>query len=138
MGELVQREGVVYPKEVVDELRRVADPKAPDPQYLWAKQNEAKACQELVSLDEVKEVLAAVPKVLDPDKDMGVEEADPYVLALAIRLRGQGKDARIVTDEKNDYPRKMSLRTAAGLLGVPSVPLLAFLEFENIYVKGSP
>jgi hypothetical protein len=72
-----------------------------------------------------------VPKVLDPDKE-GIEEADPYLLAMAVRLRVEGKDARIVTEEKNDYPRKLSLRTAAGLLGIPSVPLKAFLEFERI------
>jgi len=83
-------------------------------------------------LDEVKLILAVVPTVLDPDKDTGVEEADPYVLALAVRLRDGGSDARIVTEEKNDTLRKMSLRTAAGLVGVPSVPLRAFLQFEGI------
>jgi hypothetical protein len=61
-----------------------------------------------------------------------VEEADPYVLAMARRLLAEGKDVRIVTEEKNDTPRKMSLNTAAGLLRLPSVPLRAFLEFEKI------
>jgi hypothetical protein len=54
------------------------------------------------------------------------------LLAVAVRLRSDGKDARIVTEETKDTPRKMSLRTAAGLLGVPSVPLKAFLQFEGI------
>lgn len=116
----------------MDELERWADPNAPDAQYAWAKKNEATATEYAPTLDQVKEVLRAVPKVLDPDKDTGVEEADPYVLALAVHLRAEGKDARIVTEEKNDTPRKLSLRTAAGLLGVPSVPLKAFLGFESI------
>ena len=55
-----------------------------------------------------------------------------FCLALAVRLRAEDKDARIVTEETKDIPRKMSLRTAAGLLGVPSVPLKAFLHFEEI------
>ena len=84
------------------------------------------------SLELVKATLATVPKVLDPDKDMGAEEADPYVLAMAAHLRRESKDARIVTEENKDTPSKLSLRTAAGLLGIPSVPLKAFLDFEGI------
>lgn len=132
METLVNENRLVFPKQVVDELERWADPVAPDLQYAWAKRNEAKATEYAPTLDQVKEVLGAVPKVLDPDKDTGVEEADPYVLALAVHLRVEDKDARIITEEKNDTPRKMSLRTASGLLGVPSVPLKAFLEFEHI------
>lgn len=132
MAILVNGGRLVFPKQVVDELERAADRESPDAQYKWAKQNDAKATECAPSLDEVKEVLRNVPKVLDPDKDTGVEEADPYVLAMAVRLRAENKDARIVTEEAKDIPRKMSLRTAAGLLGVPSVPLRAFLQFEGI------
>ena len=133
MSMLVEQGRLVFAKQVVDELERTADPDSPDAQYKWAKQSEGTACKQAVSLEEVKSVLATVPGVLDPDKDVGVEEADPYLLALALRLRTEGADARIVTEEKNDMPRKMSLRTAAGLLGIPAVPLLAFLRFEKIY-----
>src|SRR5436190_1834583 len=109
---LVNAKRLVFPKQVVDELERWADPNSPDAQYAWAKKNEAIATEYSPTLDQVKEVLRAVPKVLDPDKDTGVEEADPYVLALAVHLRAESKDARIVTEEKNDTPRKLSLRTA--------------------------
>jgi hypothetical protein len=78
----------------------------------------------------VQRVLAVVPSVLDADKDTGVEEADPYVLALASQLHNQGKEVRIVTEDARDT--QMSLRTAAGLLGIPSVPLKAFLDFARI------
>jgi hypothetical protein len=132
LGQLVQEERLVYPKHVVDELERFADPRSPDPPYIWAKQCQAKACEDEPSLEDVKNVLGRVPTVLDTEKDTGVEEADPYVLAQAVRLRAAGKEARIVTEEKNDTPGKMSLRTAAGLEGVPSVPLKAFLKFEDI------
>jgi hypothetical protein len=80
----------------------------------------------------VQRVLAVVPSVLDADKDTGVEEADPYVLALAGQLHNQGKEVRIVTEDARDIPTQMSLRTAAGLLGIPSVPLKAFLDFARI------
>ena len=132
MSALVTDGRLMYPKQVVDELERAADLHSPDSQYLWAKQNEAKAIDQAPSLEEVKKVLASVPTVLDPDKDTGAEEADPYLLAVAVRLRAESKDARVITEETKDTPRKMSLRTAAGLLGIPSVPLTAFLGFEGI------
>ncbi len=132
MDALVEEGRLVFPKEVVGELERGADPYSPDPQYKWAKRHEIKATGHQPSLAEVKDALREVPRVLDPDKDIGVEEADPYVLAMAVRIRAEGKDARIVTEETRDIPRKTSLRTAAGLLGVPSVPLKAFLYFEKI------
>lgn len=123
---------MVFPRQVLDELERAADPKSPDAQYKWAKENEATACERAASFEEVKEILHHVPTVLDPDKDSGAEEADPYVLAIAVQLRSEKLEARIVTEESKDYARKMSLRTASGLLGIPSVPLLAFLRFEQI------
>jgi hypothetical protein len=132
MGTLVQEGRLVFPKQVVDELQRGADLQSPDPQYKWAKQHEVKATECVPSFEEIKDILAVVATVLDPDKDTGVEEADPYILAVAVRLRAEEKDARIVTEETKDIPRKMSLRTAAGLLGVPAVPLKAFLHFEGI------
>ena len=132
LTEMVDKGHLLFPRQVLDELERVADQAAPDQQYLWARHNQGTGSTNPPSLDSVKSVLAVVPRVLDPDKDTGVEEADPYVLAKAADLRRAGVDARIVTEEKNDTPRKMSLRTAAGLLGIPSVPLRAFLEFESI------
>lgn len=87
MGALVHEGRLVFPKEVVDELERWADPQSPDPQYKWAKQHEEKATGRAPSVEEIKAILSTVPTVLDPEKDTGVEEADPYVLAVAVRLR---------------------------------------------------
>jgi uncharacterized protein DUF4411 len=125
---------LIYPPQVVDELERGAEDKTkPDAQLQWAKENAPNACYQADSgWDEIAEILAQVPTILDPDKDSGEEEADPYVLALAVRLRAAGIDARIVTQERKDIPTKMSLNTAAGLLGVPSVPLNGFVLKENI------
>jgi hypothetical protein len=132
MGDLVQEGRLTFPKQVVSELGRVADPDSPDPQYRWAKNHEGKATEHTPTFEAIKEVLSIVPTVLDPDKDTGCDEADPYVLAMSVHLRAEGRDSRIVTEESKDIPRKMSLRTAAGLLGVPSVPLKAFLQYEGI------
>ena len=133
MTELVTEGRLAYPPQVVAELERSAEPKSPDPQFVWAKQNTSTAHRTGgCSLDDVREVLAEVPEVLDPNKDTGPDEADPYVLAIARKLRGDGTDARVVTEERRDTESKMSMNTAAGILGIPSVPLAAFLKVEKI------
>ena len=83
-------------------------------------------------VDDVKSMLAQAPTVLDPEKDSGVEEADAYVLAVARKLRSEGVEARILTQETKDTPSKMSMSTAAGVLWIPCVPLKAFVAVESI------
>ena len=128
----VDSNSLAYPKEVVTELERWSDPSNPDPQYTWAKDNKAKATRHRFTLELVKEVLAKVPGVCDPEKTGG-EEADAYVLALATHLIAQGAHVTIVTDDRRDKPNKLSLATAAGLLRIPSVPLKAYLDSKNIW-----
>jgi hypothetical protein len=131
MSSLVTAGRLVFPIEVVKELERFADPNSPDAQYLWTKGHEEMAKAQSPSFEEVKSVLSIVPDVLDPDKDSGEEEADPYVLAVANRLRSEGRDGRVVTQETKDTPRKISMNSACGVLGLPSVPLSIFLRFEG-------
>jgi hypothetical protein len=133
MSQLVNDGRLIYPPEVLDELERNTDLKNPDDQYKWCKANAAQAhARESCDYEEVRAVFAEVPDVLDPDKEGGVEEADPYVLALARKRRDAGVDARVVTQETKDTPMKMSMNTAAGVLGIPCVPLRAFLAAERI------
>ncbi|MBI1876124.1 MAG: DUF4411 family protein [Acidobacteria bacterium] len=129
---LVQEGRLKFPKQVIEELRRAATPDRRDTQLDWAGRVVADACSAGPTLEEVKEVLSRVRDVLDPSKDSGADEADPYVLAIAARLRAEGFDARIVTQETKDSPQKISLNTAAGLLGIPSVPLRGLLRAEGL------
>lgn len=122
-----------FPREVLNELKRdSSDKRSPDRPCVWALEVEGDACQHAPTLEEVKAVLAIVPDILDPAKDSGADEADPYVLALAKKLRDQGVDARVVTEEAKNYLRKLSLNTACGMLGIPSLPLLGLLRSEGI------
>jgi hypothetical protein len=133
LTQLVNDGRLIYPPEVLDELERNTDLKNPDDQYQWCNANASRAhALESCNYDDVRAVLAEVPDVLDRDKESGVEEADPYVLALARKLRDAGVDARVVTQETKDTPMKMSMSTAAGILGIPCVPLRAFLNAEKI------
>lgn len=127
MTELVRHGRLRMPREVIDELKRGSDDVS-----AWAQAVEAPATKDSPSLAQVQSVLAVVPDVLDPAKDSGADEADPYVLAMAINLNAQGADVRIVTQESKDKPGKTSLNTAAGILGLISVPLLGFMRVEGI------
>jgi hypothetical protein len=80
----------------------------------------------------LKLVLEQVQEVLDPDK-LGVEEADPYVLALAIYLQQQGKQVMVLTEERKDRPDKISMTTACGVLRLPCLPVHMFLRINGIW-----
>lgn len=130
LSKLVTAGRLVYPKEVVKELQRYQG--AEQPALQWAQGNEARATARQPSMSQVKEVLAEVEEVLDPDKDSGVDEADPYVLAMALFIKSENHDVRIVTEEFKTTGTKMCLAGAAGYLGLPSVSLRVMLKFEDI------
>lgn len=127
LSTLVKEGRLRMPHQVVKELARYSDEI-----HEWAATAEGIACSGSPSLEDTKAVLSVVPKVIDPNKDSGVDEADPYVLAMARQIRLRGDDARVVPQETKDSPDKMSLNTAAGILGIPSVPLRGFLHVEHL------
>lgn len=132
LSALVAGGRLFFPREVLSALKRDSgDKRSPDRPCLWALGVESDACQS-PTLEEVRAVLGIVPDILDPAKESGADEADPYVLALARKLREQGHDARVVTEETKNYLRKLSLNTACGMLGIPSVPLLGLLRAEGL------
>lgn len=127
LSKLVKEGRVRMPNQVVVELERYADWI-----HEWALEVQGIACSGSPSMEDVKDVLAVVPKILDPKKDAGVDEADPYVLAMARQIKMRGDDVRVVTQETKDKGDKMSLNTAAGILGLASVPLAGFLHVEGM------
>ena len=134
LGALVEKGSLFFPRQVYDELDRYSNPNAtqPDLPYEWARQHLEQATRLGTDYGLVKMVLAAVPDVLDKDKARGVEEADPYVLALALQLVDSGHSTRIITQERHDRPDRMSMTTAGGILNIPCIPLDAFLRLMGI------
>jgi len=72
-----------------------------------------------------------VRRVLDPDKDH--EEADPYVLALALKLRAAGHPVGVITEDRRSRPTKLSLSDACGLLRIVSMSMEPYLEQQGIW-----
>lgn len=120
------------PREVVDEMKRGAQPRHRDEALEWVVAREAQICGVEPTVEELRAIMQEVGDVVDHEKDSGEDDADPYVLALAVKLQAGGLRVRVVTEDRKDRQRKVSLTTAAGILGVPCVPLSGFMRAEGI------
>ncbi len=111
----------------MEELRRYAMNDLP---LEWA--NKIHSMQHLADppSDFVKRVLAVVPEVVDSEKQY--EDADPYVLAHGLYLQDNGKVVTIVTEEKKDYPWKISMVSACQRLSLPCQSMKDFLDKRGI------
>jgi hypothetical protein len=74
------------------------------------------------------------------DTDDPHNEADPYVIALGLELRSDEltlevvprSEVTIVSEDRKDKPNKLSLATAAGMVGLPTIPLFALVRIGGI------
>jgi hypothetical protein len=128
---------LVFPQEVYGELER-GNGSLPlgtqDDPFDWAKTNRETATRHGTNFVAVQRALAKVPTVLDADKTGGADEADPYVLGLALHLKEAGHEVTVVSEERKDRPDKTSLNTACGLLRLYCLPLLGLLQDLRIFV----
>lgn len=124
-----QQETLVYPPEVLKELRSGVKHGKSDPPFTWAKENETVGCRFGSCHAELKIVMNHPVAKLTPDPDQtdGDEDADPFVLATALHLDSIGLKPLIVTQESKKTPPQVPLNIAAGALGLPSIHLYALL-----------
>jgi len=124
---------LVYPRQVIDELKSYANPKtlATDVPYQWVKKHEATGCHSDLLLAEGKAILKVHEDLIVKEASSKKEPADPYVIALAQKLRGEGHDARIITNDTRQIHRKVSVAAVAGLIGIPSTVMHIFLRGEG-------
>ena len=77
-------------------------------------------------------VMREASDVVDHDKT--AEDADPYVLALALYLRERGRDVVVVTNDVVDrLPTKISLATACARMNVDTATAKDFLAAAGIW-----
>ncbi|MBZ0234152.1 MAG: DUF4411 family protein [Deltaproteobacteria bacterium] len=133
---LVNDRRLVFPPETHTELKRgnasVKDPKADDPYHFVDRCRET--ATRSASLDIVKELGAhnLVRRVTDPDAEH--DEADIYVLAVALAIQRAGSEVGVLTQERRDSANKLSVTTACGLLDLICLPMEGFLHREGIWV----
>ncbi len=126
MTPLVEGGGVIVPVHVERELK--PNTSHPDVPAAWAfakarlgpaKREPSPAC--------VRHVLSVFPQLVDPDRER--EDADPYVVALALELKDAGQDVVVVThDVKDRLPRKQSIKSACDHFGLAVIRLKEFRE----------
>lgn len=133
LTELVHGNRLVFPREVIPELERHINPDSRSQILVdWARSNSSLATRHTVPLETLKLVLERVPDVLDPDKH-GLEEADHYVLALALHLSDKGDQVTVLTEETRDRAYKWSMTRACGHLRLICLPIEGFLHEKEIW-----
>ena len=133
LSKLVDSGELVFPAEVDDELDRFRKPDTHDPIGDWASAAKRRATRFGHQFEHLKQVLndPQVKRVVDPAK-AGVDEADPYVLSLALALRGRA-EVVVIAQETRDRPDKLSMATACGVLRLVRLPVAAFLFEQEIW-----
>ncbi len=133
--ELAQRGVLRFPRGVIDEIK-VGGTKAaggPDHACSWAIACEKLAVPNPDVIAEAKEVLAEVPDLLDTSKTSTTDEADPYVVGLALKLSREGETITVITEETRDSPDKTSMNSACGIMRIPSISIRVFLARQGIW-----
>lgn len=129
---------LVFPPETHRELKdgheklRKDEQKLHDHAFHFVEKMKATA-QCAAKLSIVKELMGddLVRRVIDPDAEN--DEADIYVLSVAVQIHREMGLVGVLTQERNDLPKKMSVATACGYLGMVCLPMPAFLHQQKIW-----
>ncbi|HUF50978.1 MAG TPA: hypothetical protein VMN60_09110 [Longimicrobiales bacterium] len=90
-----------FPPEVIRELELFKSaPTVRDELVEWARSCQPAATSVPVDFEQVKVILNRVPTLVD--LDASYDQADPYVIALALQLLNQGFEAIVVTEDRRD------------------------------------
>lgn len=128
--ERMDRGNVVFPVHVLWELKRhhheTEKDDWPYETVAAADPDKAMPFSDMDMTSEVRRVLASCSAVLDAKKASGADEADPWVVAMALKLVEDGERVVVVSDDRKDTVVKMSLRTACGIHGIGTISARAF------------
>jgi hypothetical protein len=112
---MVEDGHLTFPKQVRDETDDLDHPDAPG---VWAVGVFVSIMQpaepDYIYVQQVMSSEAG--KVVDPDKTK--EDADPYIIALALQLIGAGHNVCVVTNDQKPQPGRISLSAACDALSV--------------------
>lgn len=130
LEEMVEGGRIAMPNQVIDEITNTKHPDLPG---AWAPGVRPKMRHAgRVADRHQKRVMEVASGVIDHKKR--VEDADPYVLALALQLQTEGRSVCVVAEDFVDRYR-LSLATACRRLGLAWIPTREFLEGCGIPVQ---
>lgn len=130
LEEKVRSGQIAMPRHVIREISEIDHPDLPG---AWAPGVRPVQCHPLdPSWDCVQRVMAEAGDVVDPNKTK--EDADPYVIALALHLQLDGLGAVVVTEDRVDHSH-MAVTTACDRLSVPHCSTREFLTELGIKTR---
>lgn len=130
LEDMVRAGTVAMPRLVIREISEIAHPDLPG---AWAPGVRDSQQHPLdPEWEHVRRVMAEVGDVVDPNKTK--EDADPYVLALALQLVQQERDVCVVTEDRVDRNR-IAVTTACDRLGIPHCSVRDFLGGLGVKTK---
>ncbi len=136
MKSLAEQQRLVYPSQVHRELKDAnSKSKSPhDDLPFEFVEDTKKIAMKTADFRYVQELMqdTGTRRMIDYEAE-DKEEADPYVVAVALELRDQGVDVGVVTEERSDSLGRTSMNTVCGLKDLVCVPLRAFLHREKIW-----
>lgn len=126
---LVRSGLLVFPRQVREELEWGGIDHPRDAALAWIQKARSDAEQNPELLT-VQRVLARTPLLIDAESSR--DQADPYVIALALESEALGGVSILSDDRRDRYDsrgglQKLSVATAAGLWDIPVVPLAGFI-----------
>lgn len=141
MGELVLQGALMFPPQVYEELSRFHEEgDLEDRAFAWAQKHRDVATGR-ISLEQLFEAVRAVQEVVDNlvdyEKPSPAEDADPYVVGLALHFVRQGRAVTVITEERNDRADKTSMGSACALLELPALSLRVFLKHVGIWPRST-
>ncbi|MFL5614852.1 MAG: DUF4411 family protein [Gemmatimonadaceae bacterium] len=126
---LAKAQRLVFPPQVRQELEWAEADHPSDRALAWVRSVREDA-ERFADLETVQRVLARAPQLIDPESKR--DQADPYVIALALNAENLGGVSILSNDRVDRFdglgaPRKLSVATVAGLWDIPVVPLAGFI-----------
>lgn len=112
LTQLCECGGLTYPPKVLVELEQYPEQNA-DPPLIWARKNKEKGCKFGECFEEVKKVMndPVARFTFDASKPFNIQEADPYVLATALRVKSFFLTIRSSSPRSQKSPHRKYLLT---------------------------
>jgi hypothetical protein len=137
LGALVEEGRLFFPSQVYEELERWHDVgEAEDLPFEWACAFKGRATA-AATPDElfvaVRAVLNEVDNLVDFDKVSPADDADPWVVGLALHLAQAGHSVSVITEDRSDRDHKTSMVSACGALELPAMSVRMLLKHLGVW-----
>lgn len=142
LTDMVDEGELLFPPQVYEELARARDDGDEDDLPCdWAKQNKDEAIGGVTPiqlLEAVIDVQKVVDNLVDVSKPSPGDDADPYVVGLALHFKRLGHEVTVITEDRRDFKSKTSMQSACALLHIPALSMRAFLGYKAIWPRRRP